>query len=254
MIKKILGVLIACYFLYSCKPLNPSIMFKTPKDFKYDEQVKDTAKEYRIAPNDIIEFRLFANNGLRLVDVSEQNTERMQLLNQGVNYTVEYDGNVNFPLIHRVNLNGKTIREAEFFLEDKYGEVLAVDPFVILKVVNRRVVIFPGSGGDGTVLTLENNNVKLLEALALAGGIADQGRAKRIKLIRGDLSDPQVFLIDLSTIEGINQADIILQANDVIYIEPIGITTRQVLSEVSPILGLLSSLITLYFVIDRVQN
>jgi polysaccharide export outer membrane protein len=157
---------------------------------------------------------------------------------------------VNLPIINRVNLIGKTIREAEFFLEDKYEETF-IDPFVLLNVSNRRVTIFPGDGGSGRVITLENNNIKLLEALALAGGLSATGRAKSIKLIRGDLSNPQVYKINLSRIENINQANIILQANDIIYVEPVGVTTRQVLSEIAPILGLVTSLLTLYVVLDR---
>lgn len=227
-------------------------MFRTPKDFKYDAYAKDTTQEYRIAPNDVISFRLYPNYGQQLINISEDNLQRIQQLNQGINYLVEFDGNINLPLIGRVEIEGKTLREAEFFLESKYS-ALFNDPFILLNLINRRVTIFPGSGGDGVVITLTNNNVKLLEALALAGGIADDGRAKKIKLIRGDLSKPQVFLIDLSTIEGISKADIILQANDIIYVEPIGVTTRQVLSEISPILGLLTSILTLYFVIDRVN-
>ncbi len=228
-------------------------MFRTPKDYKYDTQIKDTTLEYRIAANDEISFRLFTNNGLKLVDVTENNPQMFQQLNQGITYIVEFDGQVNLPIIGRVNVGGMTIREAEFFLEEKYDEVF-IDPFLLLNVTNRRITIFPGSGGDGIVITLQNNNIKLLEALALAGGLADEGRAARIKLIRGDLSDPEVYLIDLSTIEGISQSDIILQANDIIYVEPIGITTRQLLGEVTPVLTLLTGLLTLYFVIDRVQN
>ena len=242
----------ACYFLASCKPLNPSIMFRTPKDYKYDTQVKDTTKEYRIAANDAISFRLFTNNGLKLVDVTENTSQMFQQLNQGITYVVEFDGNVNLPIIGRVDVSGMTVREAEFFLEKKYDEVF-IDPFLLLNVTNRRVTIFPGSGGDGVVITLQNNNVKLLEALALAGGLTDQGRASRIKLIRGDLANPEVYLIDLSTIQGIHQADIILQANDIIYVEPLGVTTRQVLNEVGPVLSLLTGILTLYFVIDRVK-
>ena len=252
MIKRILGVIAVCYFLASCKPLNPSIMFKTPKEYEYSTQVKDTTEEYRIAPNDVLSFRLFSNNGLKLVDVLSENTQQIQQLNTGIEYTVEYDGKVNLPIIGRVDVKGKTIREAEFFLEDMYEKVY-IDPFILLNVSNRRVIVFPGNGGDGIVIPLQNNNIKLLEALALAGGLTDQGRAARIKLIRGDLSDPEVYLIDLSTIDGINQADIILQANDIIYVEPIGVTTRQVLSEIAPILSLATSLITLYFVVDRLQ-
>jgi polysaccharide export outer membrane protein len=253
MIKRILGIVVACYFLASCKPLNPSIMFRTPKDFKYDTQVKDTTKEYRIAANDAVSFRLFTNNGLKLVDVTEGNQQMFQQLNQGITYTVEFDGMINLPIIGRVNVNGMTVREAEFFLESRYDEVF-IDPFLLLNVINRRITIFPGNGGDGVVITLQNNNIKLLEALALAGGLADQGRASRIKLIRGNLADPEVYLIDLRTITGISQADIILQANDIIYVEPVGIRTRQVISEIAPIFGIITSAITFYVLIQSLQE
>jgi polysaccharide export outer membrane protein len=253
MIKRILGIVVACYFLASCKPLNPSIMFRTPKEFKYDAQVKDTTKEYRIAANDAVSFRLFTNNGLKLVDVTEGNPQMFQQLNQGITYIVEFDGMINLPIIGRVNVNGMTVREAEFFLESRYDEVF-IDPFLLLNVINRRITIFPGNGGDGVVITLQNNNIKLLEALALAGGLADQGRASRIKLIRGNLADPEVYLIDLRTISGISQADIILQANDIIYVEPVGIRTRQVISEIAPIFGIITSAITFYVLIQSLQE
>jgi len=226
-------------------------MFRKDKNYTYDEMQADTTLEYIIAPNDVISFRLFTNNGFKLIDVtSTNNGQQFQQLSQGLPYTIEYDGMVNLPILNRVNLQGKTIREAEYFLEDLYSETF-IDPFVLLNVSNRRVTIFPGDGGSGRVITLENNNVKLLEALALAGGLAETGRAKRIKLIRGDLSDPQIFVIDLSRIDNVSQANIILQANDIIYVEPIGVTTRQVLSEIAPILSLVTSLLTLYVVLDR---
>ena len=59
MIKRILGVVIACYLLTSCKPLNPSIMFKTPKGYDYNGQVSENTSEYIIAPNDLLTFRIF---------------------------------------------------------------------------------------------------------------------------------------------------------------------------------------------------
>lgn len=254
MTKRIIGVIIACYFLASCKPLNPSIMFRTPKDYKYTPQQKDTIPEYVIAPNDIISFRLFSNNGIKLVDISESNNnaQQFQQLSRGLSYLVEYDGKVNLPIIDRVDIQGKTLREAELYLEELYNKDIN-DAFILLNVNNRRVTVFTGDGGSGTVITLENNNVKLLEAIALAGGISNNGRAARVKLIRGDLSNPEVFKIDLSTIEGLEQANIILQANDIIYVEPLGITTRQVLSEISPIFGFLTTAITLFLIIDRLE-
>jgi len=252
MLKRILGIAVVCYYLTSCKPLNPSIMFKTPKEYQFDTYQIDSA-DYKIAANDILSFRLFTNNGMKLVNFTNQdNLQQIQPLNQGIEYLVEYDGKVNLPTISRIPIAGKTIREAELYLEDIYSRDAGfVDPFILLNVTNRRVTVFPGNGGNGTVITLRNNNVTLLEALALAGGITQDGRASRVRLIRGNLSDPEVYAIDLSTINGLSDANIILQANDIIYVEPIGITTRQLLSEISPILGLAISVVTLILVIDR---
>ncbi len=225
-------------------------MFRTDKDYQFSERADTSILEYRIAPNDVISFRLFTNNGFKLIDISNEENVQFQNLTIGLTYLVEYDGMVNLPIIDRVDVQGLTIREAEFYLEEKYAEIY-IDPFILLNVSNRRVTIFPGNGGNGRVITLENNNVTLIEALAQAGGIRETGRANRVKLVRGDLSDPEVYLIDLSTIEGLSDANIILQANDIIYVEPIGVTRLQVISEIAPVLSLLTSFATLLFIWDR---
>ena len=134
-----------------------------------------------------------------------------------------------------------TIREAEFMLEEKFAEYYK-KPFVMLNITNQRVIVFPGKGGDAKVIQLANNNTTLLEALALAGGIST-GKAKRIKLIRGNLKDPKVYLIDLSTIEGMKQADMVIQANDIIYVEPRLKVASTILAELTPIIGVFTSIL-----------
>ena len=69
--------------------------------------------------------------------------------------------------------------------------------------------VFPGAGGEGKVVNLENENTTLIEALALAGGITNTGKANKIKVIRGDLRNPKVMLVDLSTIEGMKQSNML---------------------------------------------
>lgn len=255
--KKILYFLgfIAFVSLSSCNRLNPSIMLKTDKDYEYDEVPNESILEYKIAPNDIVSFRLYTNDGFKLIDFTTSNNMNTNInaRNDGsLEYLVEFDGYCNLPILGRTKISELTIREAELLLEEKYAE-LYIDPFVLLNITNRRVTIFPGSDGSGKVITLQNNNTTLIEALALAGGISDNGKAYRIKLIRGNLKDPEVYLIDLSKIEGLKYADIILQANDIIYIEPIGVTTRQVISEIAPIISVITSLITLVLVINQTK-
>jgi polysaccharide export outer membrane protein len=146
-----------------------------------------------------------------------------------------------------------TVREAERLLEDKYA-VYYNKPFVMLNVVNRRVMVFPGTGGAGKVVLLENENTTLIEALALAGGITESGQANIIKLIRGDSRNPQVHLIDLSTVEGMKQSNLLLQANDIIYVEPVKRVSRGILAEITPLVGIVTSLLLLYEIVINKAN
>ena len=94
----------------------------------------------------------------------------------------------------------------------------------------------------------------MLEVLGEVGGPTAMSKVKRVKVIRGDLSNPQVFLFDLSTIEGVKQADIILQNNDIVYVEPIIKPVRQFVGDVAPIVSLLTSTITLIVVLNSVAK
>ena len=114
---------------------------------------------------------------------------------------------------------------------------------------DRRVMVFPGTGGSGTVVTLENENTTLIEALALAGGITETGKSNVIKLIRGDSRNPQVHLIDLSTVEGMTKSNMLLQANDIIYVEPVKRVSQNILAELAPIVGIVTSLLLLYEIV-----
>lgn len=236
----------------SCGWLNSSIMLKTKKDYQYSK-LPDSAKvkDYIIAANDLIEFRIFSNDGFKLIDLTSLNQmNRDYQMNNRMDFLVEYDGNVKLPILGRTKISGLTVREAELMLEEKYSSYY-VKPFVLMTVQNKRVVIFPGSAGDAKVIPLTNNNTTLIEALALAGGIADDGKAKMVKLIRKNGDKDDVYLLDLSKIEGIKYANMVLQANDIIYIEPRRKYASKVLAEVAPIVSLLTSAIILITYADR---
>lgn len=249
----VMGIAIA---LQSCG-INSNLMLKTERDYVFADvdSLNSTKEEYRLDVNDILQFRFFTNNGQRILDISASSDpgSQNQLFNpnNSLNYVIQKDSMVNFPVLGKINVVGKSIREAELFLEEQYSD-LYVDPFVQISVTNKRVIVFPGNGGDASVLYLANNNTTLLEAIALAGGIAERGRASRIKLIRKDDSGVrQVYRIDLSTIEGLAYTDILVQANDYIYVEPVPEIGRELLKEVAPIVSLISSAAIVISVVSK---
>ncbi|MGB0886486.1 MAG: polysaccharide biosynthesis/export family protein [Vicingaceae bacterium] len=229
-------------------------MMKTAKDYEFAAPPSGEVSEYVISSSDIIEFRLYTNNGSVLVDFTAIKEQGVQgTMNSNFQYTVEFDGLVKLPVLGRLELKGLTIKEVEDLLEKEYAKYY-IKPFVQIKVVNKRVTVFPGGSNKAQIIPLTSNNIKLLEALGAVGGLTDIAKAKRIKLIRGNLKDPKVYLFDLSSIEGIKQTDFVLQANDIIYIEPRTETLQKIVRDVAPIVSLIASTLTLFLVIDNLKN
>ncbi len=198
------------------------------------------AKEYVIRSGDLLSIGVFSNNGYELIDVlGKENTSFSSL-----NYIVKEDGFALLPLLDSVFLSGNTIGDAENLLQKKYSYYF-VNPFVRIEVTNRRVYVYRGRLGAAEI-TLDKENMNLLEILAKAGGIPPGGRADHIRILRGDLKDPKVFDIDLSTVEGMMKANLNVEANDVIYIQTL-LTPNDVLVQITPVLTLISSLILITY-------
>jgi len=246
--RKIVLALLLLSVLSSCRLLRPSLMLKTPKGYVYDLLNDSMAlDEYIIAPNDAISFRLLSNEGFKLVDISNIANPTTLSTFESV---VETDGTVKLPLIGRIKLEGLSLREAEQMLETRFSDFY-VGPFVTLKVTNKRVALFPGTGGAGRVVTITNNKTTVFEVLALAGGIPDDGKAYRIKLIRKASPKPKVYLIDLSTIDGLKQGNTVVMANDIIYVEPRNRVAQRITNEIVPYISILSTVLLLYTIFTR---
>lgn len=250
-LKSILLVVIVTS-LFACS-YNSNVMMKTGKDYPFDPSPSDTSAEYIISSSDIIEFRLYTNDGSLLVDFTAIKEQKSIATSSNFKYLVEFDGNTKLPILGRLLLKGKTIKEVEALLEEKYAKYY-IKPFVQVKVINKRVTVFPGGSGSAKVVPLTNDNMKLLEALGQVGGLTKLAKAKRIKLIRGDLKDPQVYLFDFSTLEGIKKSDFVLQANDIIYVEPRSDYLQELIRDVAPIVSLIASTLTLLIVINNINK
>jgi polysaccharide export outer membrane protein len=113
--------------------------------------------------------------------------------------------------------------------------------------------LFSGAAGSAKVVPLPYQNMNLLEVLAISGGIPITGKAHRIKLIRGDLKNPQIFLIDLSQIENLKKSDLIVQGDDIIYIDFRNDFAQNLLLRIGPYIGLLNLGVTAYFFLNLLK-
>ncbi|NCA22734.1 MAG: hypothetical protein EBS86_16575 [Crocinitomicaceae bacterium] len=149
------------------------------------------------------------------------------------------NGMAELPIIGEIYVKGMTI----VALEDSLSEMLSknfINPYVQIRLTNQRVIVFPGRG-NAQVVYLNNTNTSLLEVIALAGGISEEGRANSIRIMRRAKGRREIYKVDLSTIEGLKSADMIVQGNDFIYIDYKPRIATSVFREVGPWLSLVTT-------------
>ena len=239
-------------------------MFKANGDLIYDKVLfakMNAESNYMIKPYDRLQFRLYSNDGQVIQftgafdninpqnPANQQANPMMQQQNQSnvtspVNftaYTVQTDGFVYLPMIGEVQLEGFTAKQADSLLSIKFRKYYK-DSFVRTQFLNKRVIVFKGAKGE--VLPLINENTTLIEVLAMTGGMPNDVRATNIRLIRGDLRNPNIYVIDLSTAEGMRRVNLQIQPDDIVYVEPVRKTLIEGISDAAPIVGLLTSTAT----------
>lgn len=231
-------------------------MFKIPKgeNFQYDSIPLKPTEDYVIGPGDRFTFFFSTNNGERIISgMSGVNGIDGQVFNRNVqnmqDYLVRRDGTAELPVIGIMKVQGFTTIQ----LEDTLTELLSknyINPFVQIRLSNQRIIIFPGRG-QAQVVNLANVNTTLLEVIALAGGLSNDARANSIKLIRKNKNKREIYKIDLSTINGLKQAEMIVQSNDYIYVDVKPRIASSVLTEVSPWLAMLTTSLALFTLIQK---
>ena len=254
--QKSLGIGLLLLFT-ACASYKQHIMFKTdaanyPQDIEYSKLLAE--RNYKIQINDQLLVRVYTNEGERIIDpdyVLQGEIANNNIQREEVRYFVDKEGMVKIPMIGQVKLQDLTTREAEQLLEKKFSNFYK-DPYVIVSFNNKRVIVLGKSGGQVINLTYEDMN--LLEVLALAGGVERDSKAQNIRLIRGDLKNPEVQIIDLSTIEGMMKADLKVYSGDIIYVEPVVRGFSEGTRDILPIVSVLASLVALIVAIQALSN
>lgn len=221
-------------------------MFKVANEQAVNNAAQQTEANYTIQKNDLIQLQVYTNLGEKIIDPGLQTLQSSgpQAANETEprSFLVDNNGVVKFPLLSEFKIEGLTLRAAEELLQKEYAKYYK-EPFVVLSYSNKRVVVLGAMGGQ--VIPLANENMRLTEILALAKGIGNDGKANNIRVLRGQ----EVFVTDLSTIEAYRKNNILMQPNDIIYIEPVRRPISEALRDYGPVISVVSSITTLLVVI-----
>lgn len=235
-------VLVLCSV--GCRVWNPSKIYKISTSNLIDLEKDSDHMAYKIRPGDRLSLLIYTNNGYKLVDAGLANLSGGQgmISTAQVTYLVEKNGLARFPMIDTATIAGCTLAEAAELLESRY-EAHLVDPWVQLRVVNRRAFVYRGSN-QASVVSLPHEHMTILEVIASAGGIPSTGKAYRIKLVREGPDGPMIYGLDLRSAVNLDAGQTVVRANDVILIDPTFETTF--VAQLTPILAVITSGIAVY--------
>ena len=135
-------------------------------------------------------------------------------------YLVNSEGNIQFPMIGNLKVEGMTKNQ----LKDKLAKTLVekkilLDPIITIRFVNFRVTVL-GEVNHPTVVTVPNEKISLLEALGLAGDMTIYAKRNNVLVIREANDQKIIKRLDLNSDELFTSPYYYLQSNDIVYVEP----------------------------------
>jgi polysaccharide export outer membrane protein len=193
------------------EPIEDGLTMSEPKQLLYKPDDLLTINVSALDPETVRPFNL---------PVVSNNTNVMSAQGalQQQSYLVDYDGNIEFPVLGTIKVEGLTRQGLTKLLVDKI-ETMANAPIVNVRLANFTITIIGEVSRPGT-FTIQDERITILEALGLANDLTIYGVRQNVLVIREVNGKKKFAKVDLTSINTVNSAVYYLQQNDVIYIEP----------------------------------
>ncbi len=217
--------MLAIVLLPGCKSYTSNVLLQADKEeINWKSEYQKTIIDYPIKIGDKIQFTLYTNAGENIIDPSGKliATSAIGDLNAVSNdkpsFEVSEAGICHFPVIGKQMVMGLKMSQLDSLLSSKF-ETYYNEVYVISKVVNKKIIILGGKGGQ--IVPFTSPTMNLLEAIALYGGVDNNSKGYNIRIVRGDLKNPEITIVNLRTIADMKSSIISLKPDDIIYIEPV---------------------------------
>ena len=148
---------------------------------------------------------------------------------QGVSgYTVDANGEIDFPVLGKIYVAGKKREEIATYIKNELmRENLVKDPVVTVEFLNLCVSVLGEVNTPGR-FSIDRDRLTVLDALSMAGDLTIYGNRGKVMVLRQEGGMQRVYGIDLTSGEQVYTSPAYyLQQNDVVYVEPNNVKARQ---------------------------
>lgn len=152
----------------------------------------------------------------------------------GPTYIVDNNGNIDFPVIGKVNTTGKTLIDVKDELRDKVSQYV-INPTVSVRIANFKITILGEVNRQGDY-TVTNGHATILNALGLAGDLTGYGKRTDVLVIRTENGTVTHGKINLQDANLINSPFYNLKQGDAIIVQ--STKAKEIASRQNPNTGL----------------
>jgi len=136
-------------------------------------------------------------------------------------YTVDEQGDIDFPVLGKVAVEGKTRQEVAAYIRARLiARELVLDPIVTVEYVNLAVNVLGEVNHPGRI-NAQKDYFTILDAIAAAGDLTISGQRENVMVMREVDGEDQTYIINLCDRQKMLVSPAYyLQQNDVIYVTP----------------------------------
>lgn len=188
--------------LFLC--LSFSAFFSLPMQAE-DALPATAVMDYILQPSDLLNVQVF----------QEENLKR--------DVRVSQEFSISLPLIGKVDLKGKSLRQAEELIRELYDRDFLVNPqvnVVVTEYAKRSVNVIGAVNQPGAVLFPQEQGLTLLDAISRAGGFSRLANRSQVKLTRTNADGKsETYIINVDNlIKGNSSNSWHLLANDIVFV------------------------------------
>lgn len=164
-------------------------------------------------------------------------------------FQIERDGKLTLPEVGAIELEGKSLEEAETILQENFQGYFET-PIVKVELMSFQFTIFGEVGMEGR-FTSYDPKTNIFDALALSGNLTEFADRKRIKIIREEGNVQKVAYVNLLDEKLLGSEFYYLKPGDKIIVPTMKakVWRQYIISDVSRAVATLSSIATLVLVI-----
>jgi polysaccharide export outer membrane protein len=225
--------------IFSCTPQKKLLYLQGDASMIANDTTSFTLRLY---PGDFITVDLYTVNpeafpGLSLMNDKPSVTDNRSAYEKG--FVIDQNGNSSLPYIGLVHLAGLSLTEAHDTLQNRFKRLID-EPVLVVKKISFKVsivgeVIKPG------LYYVPNEQITLIEALAMAGDLNNFGDRTNIKILRKTSTGTQEMIVDLTSKTAMIGANKFVYPDDIIYVSP---TRKKAFSTISTATIVFTSILT----------